>query len=590
MALRTASLTRELDRQNAAEAAAQFLVAEGPAQRMGDPPDDPPSGGSSRPAPPPAGRPPGKFLRATTGVRNCIGREKGLLLFVLTFGALQAAFHRVLAPEPQKEQRSKTVVILDGSKMVSDTVNGDDVLRNPAAVMTFDADGNRVENEWEKAKTAEKKAAAEEAEQEEAKARKERRREEGGRRGRRRRPPPPPRTAAATARPRPTAAARRCRRGAAGRRVAAARDAAGRAFLSTGGGGELLGALNRNPRPPPAPPAAEAAAAAAAAAAAEATEAAEAAAEAAAAREAEAAERPSYVWAQNVSHVFVTVSVPTSRLSLRAVDVTIGSRALRVRVGPGNGEPPLLLELELLRPVDEASSFWRVSARGPHATLVKAEAKQWSRLLRERGPDNKQSVDWGRWSHPEVTRAADREAKRDELARRSHARQKEARGELMPRAQVIFDEWREAQDREWEKGAAMALSDRGLLEVATIRNVRASARKSRCSATRPGRMRARRRRSAPVAQLKSLRRKGFLDSDRRTSDWAEYRRRRSAEGRSGRGEGGGGEGGGRAGGGGEGGGGRRGRPRAKPKPSRSRSRRSASAADEDGNTMKVRMV
>ena len=141
-----------------------------------------------RPAPPPAGRPPGKFLRATTGVRNCIGREKGLLLFVLTFGALQAAFHRVLAPEPQKEQRSKTVVILDGSKMVSDTVNGDDVLRNPAAVMTFDADGNRVENEWEKAKVAEKKAAAEEAEQEEAKAGRAAAREEGGRRrGRRRR-------------------------------------------------------------------------------------------------------------------------------------------------------------------------------------------------------------------------------------------------------------------------------------------------------------------------------------------------------------------------------------------------------------------
>ena len=57
------------------------------AQRgMGDPPDDPPSGGGARPAPPPAGRPPGKFLRATTGVRNCIGREKGLLLFVLTDG------------------------------------------------------------------------------------------------------------------------------------------------------------------------------------------------------------------------------------------------------------------------------------------------------------------------------------------------------------------------------------------------------------------------------------------------------------------------------------------------------------------------
>ena len=166
---------------------------------MGDPPDDPPSGGGARPAPPPAGRPPGKFLRATTGVRNCIGREKGLLLFVLTFGALQAAFHRVLAPEPQKEQRSKTVVILDGSKMVSDTVNGDDVLRNPAAVMTFDADGNRVENEWEKAKAAEKKAAAEEAEQEEAKARKERRRAKKA-------------AARATARPRPTAAARRCRR------------------------------------------------------------------------------------------------------------------------------------------------------------------------------------------------------------------------------------------------------------------------------------------------------------------------------------------------------------------------------------------
>ena len=86
-----------------------------------------------------------------------------------------------------------------------------------------------------------------------------------------------------------------------------------------------------------------------------------------------------------------------------------------------------LLELELLRPVDEASSFWRVSARGPHATLVKAEAKQWSRLLRERGPDNKQSVDWGRWSHPEVTRAADRGAYHAQAAGVSQPRPMRAR-------------------------------------------------------------------------------------------------------------------------------------------------------------------
>ena len=184
---------------------------------MGDPPDEPPA--TARPAPPPAGRPPLSKLRsATTGVRNCIGREKGLLLFVLTFGALQAAFHRVLAPEPQKEQRSKTVVILDGSKMVSDTVNGDDVLRNPAAVMTFDADGNRVENEWEKAKTAEKKAAAEEAEQEEAKARKERKRaKNAAARATARPPPPPPR------RVRPRGRGQRQLRGAAAGAAAAGR-------------------------------------------------------------------------------------------------------------------------------------------------------------------------------------------------------------------------------------------------------------------------------------------------------------------------------------------------------------------------------
>ena len=358
--------------------------------------------------------------------------------------------------------------------------------------------------------------------------------------------------------------------------------------------------MNRNPRPPPAPTPAEAAAEAEAAAAAEAAEAAEAAAEAAAAREAEAAERPSYVWAQNVSHVFVTVSVPTSRLGLRAVDVTIGSRALRVRVGPGNGEPPLLLELELLRPVDEASSFWRVSARGPHATLVKAEAKQWSRLLRERGPDNKQSVDWGRWSHPEVTRAADREAKRDEFARRSHARQKEARGELMPRAQVIFDEWREAQDREWEKGAAMAPKrQRELLEVGE-QILAMYAREREESVTLLGdapRKKDAREEEAErlVAQLKSLRRKGFLDSDRRTSDWAEYRRRqkrrrekaaeekaaaekaaaeRAAAAKAA-------ERAARAAA-------RKKPPKPKPKPKPSKD--DASAADEDGNTMKVRMV
>ena len=271
-----------------------------------------------------------------------------------------------------------------------------------------------------------------------------------------------------------------------------------------------------------------------------------------------------------------------------------------MRVGPGNGEPPLLLELELLRPVDEASSFWRVSARGPHATLVKAEAKQWSRLLRERGPDNKQSVDWGRWSHPEVTRAADREAKRDEFARRSHARQKEARGELMPRAQDIFDEWREAQDREWEKGAAMAPKrQRELLEVGE-QILAMYAREREESVTLLGdapRKKDEREEEAErlVAQLKSLRRKGFLDSDRRTSDWAEYRRRqkrrrekaaeekaaaekaaaeRAAAAKAAE---------------------RAARAAARKKPPKPKTKSKppkddASAADEDGNTMKVRMV
>ena len=236
-------------------------------------------------------------------------------------------------------------------------------------------------------------------------------------------------------------------------------------------------------------------------------------------------------------HVFVTASVPTSRLGLRAVDVTIGSGAARAHRA-GQRRAPAPPRAELLRPVDEARSFWRVSARGPHATLVKAEAKQWSRLLRERGPDNKQSVDWGRWSHPEVTRAADREAKRDEFARRSHARQKEARGELMLRAQDIFDEWREAQDREWEKGAAMAPKrQRELLEVGEqILAMYAREREESVTLLGDARRKKDEQEEAErlVAQLKSLRRKGF-DSDRRTG-LAEYRRRQRRRREGGRGE------------------------------------------------------
>ena len=79
---------------------------------------DPPLTSRAAAAAAPAAAPPPPPAARFSKLRSVLRRESGLLLFVLTFGALQAVFHRVLTPEPQREApRPKTVVVLNGEQL-----------------------------------------------------------------------------------------------------------------------------------------------------------------------------------------------------------------------------------------------------------------------------------------------------------------------------------------------------------------------------------------------------------------------------------------------------------------------------------------
>jgi len=168
---------------------------------------------------------------------------------------------------------------------------------------------------------------------------------------------------------------------------------------------------------------AEAEAEAAAAEAAAAAEEAAAAATAAAAAAAEAAvpdvavRRPSYVWAQNRSFVFITASVPRASARTPPV-VTFAAGGAELVVAAELGQVAIRLHLELLRRISPTESSWEATNRGPLLRLKKLRPAHWARLLAEDGHDARQGTDWSRWHHPEVDRAARRDAARDEFARR----------------------------------------------------------------------------------------------------------------------------------------------------------------------------
>ena len=59
----------------------------------------------------------------------------------------------------------------------------------------------------------------------------------------------------------------------------------------------------------------------------------------------------------------------------------------------------------MLRRISPEASSWEATSRGPLLRLKKLKPAHWARLLSEEGYDARQGTDWSRWHHPEVERA-----------------------------------------------------------------------------------------------------------------------------------------------------------------------------------------
>ena len=202
------------------------------------------------------------------------------------------------------------------------------------------------------------------------------------------------------------------------------------------------------------------------------------------------------------------------------------ARSAELVVAAERGEPALELHLELLRRISPEESSWEATSRGPLLRLKKLRPAHWARLLAEEGHDARQGTDWSRWHHPEVERAAQRDAGKDEFARRSHARRRAIR-ELLPRFEELLRRWRETRETE---GALMdrehnkALLATGDEIIAHFREEREES--ARLLGDKPGPPGVDEEQlELLLLQAKEAQRRGWLESDRSSSSWKEFRRR-----------------------------------------------------------------
>jgi hypothetical protein len=154
--------------------------------------------------------------------------------------------------------------------------------------------------------------------------------------------------------------------------------------------------------------------------------------------------RPSYLWAQNRSHLFITVALSLTERHRSPIVTFEPMRVLfSLPAADGGGAYEAVgLDLELLRRVMPEGCSCGASSRGPLLRLRKQREAHWPRLLRGLGPDTKQGVDWSRWSHPAASQADRSEALREEFGRLTEVRSREI-GAMLPRFEKlikVFDE------------------------------------------------------------------------------------------------------------------------------------------------------
>ena len=448
--------------------------------------------------------------------------QPGLPSFIVFFGTLQAIHFAASGflfgpPAAHEIGPDKTVVVLDGSGLTGDDPPTlDAMLQNPASVMTFDGDGKRKLSEEDKARLADKrkreaKEAKKRKELKESRERKEakeaqRAKERQERQERQERhqealgksplPPPPP--------PLPPPP---------------------------------------SPSPPPVPvsppPSTTMSAASAESSTSSATS------SAMAAPPATAVRRPTYVWAQNSTHVFVTVSLTAEERRGPKPQVSFGSRQFQV-IAPtassrsastaatattaattdGNAaEIAAEISLELYRPLRPSDCDWRMGSRGVVLRLRKRASMHWERLLRAAKHDGKQGVDWARWSHPEAEVAERHERMREQFAERNSAREREI-AVLRPRFQQALDAFQAATEREEALDSA---NGKEMLRMGeTILTHYREEREERAALLGDKPLPAgvdEEKLERALLKLQDLQRRGQLEYDRNTDSWREWRRR-----------------------------------------------------------------
>ena len=169
--------------------------------------------------------------------------------------------------------------------------------------------------------------------------------------------------------------------------------------------------------------------------------------------------RPAYLWAQNASHVFVTVRLAAGERR-REPDVRFESRRAVFALSPTPPEEGVRLVLELLRPVEPAGCSWTRTGRGALLRIAKAAPRHWPRLLASERSDGKQGIDWTRWQHPLAEEAERSEAQRAEFGRLNARRVREVR-RMMPIFEELLKDFQAARGG-WAGARAAAAARAGV--------------------------------------------------------------------------------------------------------------------------------
>lgn len=245
-----------------------------------------------------------------------------------------------------------------------------------------------------------------------------------------------------------------------------------------------------------------------------------------------AARRPTYVWAQNTSHAFVTVSLNKDERQ-QTPRVSFGTRRLRVQLAADDGigaggtgaEGGVDLELETYKQLVPDACGWQSTNRGVLLRLRKRTERHWPRLLKGITPDGKQGVDWGRFDHPDVEVAERRANGRALFDERSAAREADMRT-LRPQFEQYLSRFRASQEvgemlESSEQSEMLRLGEAILKHFREERTERAALLGD---APLPAGVDEEKLERALV-KLRELERRGQLAYDRNTPSWQEWRRR-----------------------------------------------------------------